>query len=203
MNPNEHLMDLPIGRASEHARSLYQAGVDAYALAPTPPPELGANVVIHPSPPPSYPNNVVQFSRVHHALQVRVFVNQRVVWNIDSRSCPFAPLAFLSTLDLLGNTNAMMIPTFNLFHGRGRGRWMRGSSSIGPIYTTPRLIFSLFERTPSADLINFRKPELGVECPGPLLFDLYIKVRASVFGKEEWLINQALAVEHLLDFEYN
>lgn len=79
MNPNEHLMDLPIGRASEQARSLYQVGMDAYALASTPPPELGANVVIQPSPPPSYPNNVVQFSRVHHALQVRVFVNQRVV----------------------------------------------------------------------------------------------------------------------------
>lgn len=50
---------------------------------------------------------------------------------------------------------------------------------------------------------QFSQPELGVECPGPLLFDLYIKVRASVFGKEECLINQALAVEHLLDFEYN
>lgn len=146
MNPNEHLMDLLIGRASEHARSLYQVGMDAYALASTPPPELGANVAIHPSPPASYPNNVVQFSRVHHALQVRVFVNQRVVWNIDSRSCPFAPLAFLSTLDLLGNTNAMMIPSFNLFHRRGWGRWMRGSSSIGPIYTPPPPAYIFFVR---------------------------------------------------------
>ena len=28
--------------------------------------------------------------------------------------------------------------------------------------TPPRSIFSLFERTPLADLINFRNPELGV-----------------------------------------
>lgn len=28
--------------------------------------------------------------------------------------------------------------------------------------TSPRFIFSLFERTPLADLINFRKPEVGL-----------------------------------------